>query len=123
MIGSVAEQLAANREQLATLGPARLAPRLLDDATVNRIKEVFGVQRDDMWLWQETGRRWQAETLTPQQRTLVDRYEALVTEFAASNAEILALADELAAGTIETVMAKSDLELGIEAVLRGLGPR
>jgi len=29
---------------------------------------------------------------------------------------------ELASGTIETVLAKSDLELGIEALMRGLRP-
>jgi hypothetical protein len=29
---------------------ARREPWLLDDATVDRVKKVFGVQRDDMWL-------------------------------------------------------------------------
>lgn len=43
---------------------------------------------------------------------------AAVEAFAASNALILALADELAAGTIDKLMGKSDLELGIEALLR-----
>jgi hypothetical protein len=32
---------------------------------------------------------------------------------------ILALADELKEGTIDKVLAKSDLELGIEVLLRG----
>ncbi len=32
------------------------------------------------------------------------------------------VAAELAGGTIETVLAKSDLELGIEALMRGLRP-
>jgi hypothetical protein len=32
---------------------------------------------------------------------------------------ILALADELNEGTIDKVLAKSDLELGIEVLLRG----
>ena len=32
---------------------------------------------------------------------------------------ILALADELAKGAIETVLTKSDIELGIETFLRG----
>ncbi|MEU4235401.1 hypothetical protein AB0F17_64970, partial [Nonomuraea sp. NPDC026600] len=48
----------------------------------------------------------------------VDQYVAAVEAFAASNALILALADELAAGTIDKLMGKSDLELGIEALLR-----
>jgi hypothetical protein len=32
------------------------------------------------------------------------------------------VAAELAGGTIETVLAKSDLELGIETLMRGLRP-
>jgi hypothetical protein len=59
MTAVVLEQLGANREQLRTLEPARRSPHLLDDHTVERIKQVFGEQRDDMWLWVETGERWQ----------------------------------------------------------------
>lgn len=47
---------------LAMDQPARRSPHLLDDHTVERIKQVFGVRRDDMWLWVETGERWQART-------------------------------------------------------------
>ena len=50
MAGMLTGQLAANREQLELLGRARREPWLLDDATVDRVKKVFGVQRDDMWL-------------------------------------------------------------------------
>lgn len=32
---------------------------------------------------------------------------------------VLAIADQLANATIETIMANSDLEVGIEALLRG----
>ncbi|MER5326274.1 hypothetical protein [Streptosporangium roseum] len=38
----------------------------------------------------------------------------------AETTAILPIADELAKRTIETVLAKSDLELGIEALLRGV---
>lgn len=41
---------------------------------------------------------------------------AAVEAFAASNTAILALADELAAGTIEATLAKSDLQLGVESL-------
>lgn len=114
MTAVVLEQLAANREQLRTLEPARRSPQLLDDHTVGRIKQVFGEQRDDMWLWVETGERWQAQDLNAVVAAKVDQY---VEAFAASNTVILALADELAAGTIEKTLAKSDLELGVETVV------
>ncbi|WP_146103967.1 hypothetical protein [Nonomuraea solani] len=118
MTAVVLEQLGANRDQLRTLEPARRAPHLLDDHTVERIKQVFGVQRDDMWLWVETGERWQAQDLNAAEAAKVDQYVAAVEAFAASNAVILALADDLVAGTIDKLMGKSDLELGIEALLR-----
>jgi hypothetical protein len=104
---------------LRTLEPARRSPHLLDDHTVERIKEVFGVQRDDMWLWVETGERWQSQDLDAATAATVDQYTAAVGAFAASNAVILTLADELAARTIERTLAKSDLELGVEALVGG----
>jgi hypothetical protein len=120
MTAVVLEQLGANRDQLRTLEPARRAPHLLDDHTVERIKQVFGQQRDDMWLWAETGERWQAQNLTAATAAKVDQYVAAVEAFAASNPVILALADELAAGTIEATLAKSDLELGVETLVGAL---
>ncbi|MEV1005493.1 hypothetical protein [Nonomuraea sp. NPDC050202] len=120
MTAVVLEQLGANRDQLRTLEPARRAPHLLDDHTVERIKQVFGQQRDDMWLWVETGERWQAQDLTAATAAKVDQYVAAVEAFAASNTVLLALADELAAGTSEATLAKSDLELGLEAVAGAL---
>jgi hypothetical protein len=45
---------------------------------------------------------------------------AAVEAFSASNPVILALADELAAGTIEKTLAKSDLELGVETLAEEL---
>jgi hypothetical protein len=82
---------------------------------VDRVKKVFGVQRDDMWLWEENGRRWQALDLDTATRAQVDGYMSLAAQFATTSTEVLALA---AGGTISKVMAKSDLELGIEALHR-----
>jgi hypothetical protein len=118
MAGMLTEQLAANREQLELLGRARREPWLLDDATVDRVKKVFGVQRDDMWLWEENGRRWQALDLDTATRAQAGGYMSLAAQFAATSTEVLALAGEIAGGTISKVMAKSDLELGIEALHR-----
>jgi hypothetical protein len=39
-----------------------------------------------------------------------------------ATAEVVAIADELAAGTIDKIMGKSDLELGIGALLGKLPP-
>jgi hypothetical protein len=99
MAGMLTGQLAANREQLELLERARREPWLLDDATVDRVKKVFGVQRDDMWLWEENGRRWQALDLDTATRAQVDGYMSLAAQFATTNTEVLAQADEIADGT------------------------
>ncbi|MFI6744182.1 hypothetical protein ACIBI9_65960 [Nonomuraea sp. NPDC050451] len=117
MTAIVLEQLGTNREQLRTLEPAQRSPHLLDDHTVERISQVFGVRRDDMWLWAETGQRRQAQELDGAEAVKVDQYVAAVETFAASNAVILAPADEPAAGTIEKTLARSDLELGVESLV------
>jgi hypothetical protein len=109
-------QLAANRGQLELLERARREPWLLDDATVDRIKKVVGVQRDDMWLPEENDRRWQALDLDTATRTKAGEYMSLTAQFAATSTEVLALAGELARATINKVMVKSDLELDIEAI-------
>ena len=76
-----------------------------------------------MDLFQNQADRWKASPdLTETQRTALAVYEALIVQLRQVNAEVLAVADELSRGTIDTVLAKSDLELGIEALMRGLRP-
>ena len=60
--------------------------------------------------------------LSEAQRAGIALYEALIAQLRQVNSEVLAVAAELADGTIETVLAKSDLELGIEALMRWLRP-
>lgn len=69
-------------------------------------------------LFAEQGRRWQAQTtLSATQRAQVDAYVELVAEQLAALDDILALTREIQGRTIEKIMAKSDLDLGIEALL------
>ncbi|SNT34315.1 hypothetical protein SAMN05216276_103564 [Streptosporangium subroseum] len=107
------------REKRANLEKARATPGVLDDATVARVKRMFGQTAEDAEMFAEQGRQWAAEGITPDQRDQVECYAALVTELQRETTAVLALADELAKGAIETVLAKSDIELGIEAFLRG----
>jgi hypothetical protein len=52
--------LEADIEQYETLLEARPKPHVLDDFTVNRVKQAFTTQRNDFWLFEEQLRRWQA---------------------------------------------------------------
>ncbi len=100
MAGMLTGQLAASREQLELLERARREPWLLDDATVDPVKKVFGVQHDDMWLREENGRRWQALDLDTATRAQAGGYMSLAAQFATTSTEVLALAGEIAGGTI-----------------------
>jgi hypothetical protein len=74
-------------------------------------------------LFQNQVGKWKAGPgLTGAGRAGVIAYETLIAELRRVAAGVLAVADELSRGTIGTVLAKSGLELGIEALMRGLRP-
>jgi hypothetical protein len=118
----VAEQLEHTRTQLALMEqarPARPDARILDDDTVSETLRVYGqMAHDYRELFAEQGRRWQADAaLSATTRTQVDAYAELVEAHLRALDDILALTREIQGHTIEKIMAKSDLELGIEALL------
>ncbi len=80
--------------------------------------QVFTTQRDDLWLFAEQLRRWETQDLTHAQRQEVGRLGGQLERLRQVIAAILDLADELKRGTIEQVLAKSDVQLGLEALLR-----
>jgi len=58
--------------------------------------------------------RWKKDDLTATQRQEVERLDGQLTRLREVIAAILALAEELKGGTIESVLAKSDIELALE---------
>jgi hypothetical protein len=121
--GHIREGITVTRRQLELLQPARSRPYLLDDATVARIIGVHRGQAGDLDLFQDQAGRWKASPdLTGTQRAGIAVCEALIAQLRQVNAGVLAVAGELSRGTIDTVLAKSGLELGIEALMRGLQP-
>ncbi len=109
--------LAASQEQYATLLEAKPKPHVLDDYTVGRVIAAFTTQIADLWLFDEQLRRWQAETLSPEQRAEVTRLVEQMRRLREVDTQVLALAKELSKGTIEKVMSKSDEELGLEFLM------
>jgi len=63
--------------------------------------------------------RWRTETPSVSQTRELDRMEEQNRKLRDATTTVLALSRELRKGTIERVMEKSDIELGLEAVLRG----
>ncbi len=63
--------------------------------------------------------RWRTETPSVSQTRELDRMEEQNRKLRDATTTVLALSRELRKGTIERVMEKSDIVLGLEAVLRG----
>ena len=111
-------ELADGQEHHATLLSVRDRPYVLDDATVERTIKLHAEQRDFLGVFVEQLARWRHEHPTDAQRRELGRLEGQLERLRVVLTNILELAEELQQGTIERVLAKSDLELGIEALLR-----
>ncbi len=107
--------LADSQEHYQTLLEARPRPHVLDDYTVGRVTKVFGDQRQDVARYAEQLARWANEPLTTAQRDEVARLKGQVKKLGEVTAAILSLTQELkAAGTIDRLLEKSDVEVGLE---------
>ena len=74
----------------------------------------------DLTLFQNQADRWKTGPgLADAQRAGLAAYETLIAQLRQVNSDVLAVAAELSHGTIETVLAKSDLQLGMEAHCAG----
>ena len=106
------------REHYALLLRARPKPFVLDDATIAHTKRVNGEGVEWCDVYDRQLERWSSERLTDAQQREVARLQGVSGELRVELIRILALADELGEGTIERQLAKGDLELGLEHLLR-----
>jgi hypothetical protein len=117
------EGIAVTAGQLDLLQPALARPGLLDDATAAGIVRVHQDQAGDLVLFQNQADKWNAAPgLSAAQRAAVREFEEAISEVRRLNAEVLAAAGKLKPATIEALLARSDLELGIDALVRGGWP-
>ena len=118
VVASLVDGSTAGAEEFyATLLQAKWKPHVLDDVTVVRSIKAFEDAADDVWLFEEQLTRWAAEPVTAEQRAEVVRLMAQIPRWRQAVDSVLTLAHELESQTIESVLAKSDLELGIEWLL------
>jgi hypothetical protein len=78
---------------------------------------VHRTQLEDLALYEQQFARWQKEPLTEAQRRELKRLMGRLASMKELSGTILALLDKLQAGTIDQVLRKSDLELGLAALL------
>jgi uncharacterized protein YqeY len=117
LTGHIEQGVALAREHLALLSEARGTYKLSNADVAAVIKTWSKTRTDLIELYTEQGRRWQGLDLGATRRKDVDRYVDPVAQELALVEQILALADELKAWTIEAMLAKSDEQLGLEALL------
>lgn len=117
----VREGIDVTRGQIDLFAPALEQPYRLDDATVNRAARAYENQRDDLVLFRNQADRWTQEAVDAGERAAVDTYIAAVDELERLTGEVLGICATLADRTIEKLLAKSDIEVGLEA-LQGLVP-
>jgi len=96
-------------------------PHVLDDATVTRAQRVIGTQRDDLTLYNNQFQRWLGEDPSPAQRQQIQQLQGLLDELRTTLDATLDLLERISKGTIDKIMSKSDLELGMEWLLRQQG--
>jgi hypothetical protein len=85
-------------EHYQTLLQASPKPHVLDDYIVGRVFEVFGSQKDDLWLFEEQLARWKMDKLSVGQRHEVDRLSEQVGRCRTVIQSILSLAEQLKQG-------------------------
>ena len=118
IVASILDSMLHDDEgQYRTLCECRPKTYVLDDHTVVRVIQVFTQQKADLPLYQQQLAHWMAGDLTASQRREVERLQGCVTKLQELAESILSLAKELKQGTIESVLRKSDLELGLEFLL------
>ncbi|MEI8167645.1 MAG: hypothetical protein WCG26_14780 [Chloroflexales bacterium] len=119
-INGMAESAAT---QVRNLQRAETRPHVLDDYTVNRVIAAYTQQQGDLWLYAEQLTRWEAQARTSAQRAEVAELTQRLATLRADITTILDLAARLKPQTIDTILARSDAELGLDALLGAVTPR
>lgn len=93
-------------------------PHVLDDATLNRVFDLYDKQLDDQRYFVEQFSRWKQGHLSNAEAKEVDRLIKQSATLKDVNEEILKIAHSIKHETIDQILAMDDVELAI-AVLSG----
>jgi len=118
----VDEMLNETQEQYRNLLETRDKPHVLDDHIVDRVLSVYAAQLDDAALFDEQLSRWRNGKMSSDQRQEVERLTSQVEKLRQICQEVLSLAAELREGTINRILEKSDLQLGIDILTGKIKP-
>lgn len=124
MLPTIAElingQYADSLEFVTIAREARARPHMMDDSSVDHMERVYNERVEWIEVYRAQLAYWRSGSLTAAQRGEVDRLVGVVDADSAIVDEILKSAAVIRAGTIERIMAKSDSELGLDALARAM---
>jgi len=89
---------------------------VLDDATVDRLFQVYNSQLDHISIYDEQLNRWKKIQLTSSQREEIERLVGQLEKLLSVTRQILSLGNELRKVTINRIMEKSDIELALDVL-------
>ncbi len=120
MIDGMAESA---EEQLPSLREAATKPHVMDNATIDRVLRVYTEQKADLWLYTEQLTRWRNQSPTLAQAAEITRLEQRLATLRRAIDELLVLAQQIRPHTIDAILAKSDVELGLDVLMGKLRPQ
>ena len=119
MVASLIDRMVSDAlQQWETLQSAKQKPYVLDSALVERIESAYSNQLETTGLFLEQLARWKSKPMSSDQRNEVVRLEKQVEKLQAVMNDILSLTSEIKKHTIDRIMEKDDLELGLE-IMKG----
>ena len=92
-------------------------PHVLDDHLVNRTIKLCTDQNEMTWVPIEQCRRWRTQSPSKEQLEDIIKVENSFNDLHSINEKMLVLANKLKKGTIDSVLSKSDLEVGLDFLL------
>ncbi|UJB72290.1 hypothetical protein HRE53_27205 (plasmid) [Acaryochloris sp. 'Moss Beach'] len=99
---------------------AQKKPHTMDDATIQRVIDVYSEQHEFLWVYREQFSRWKQESPTPQQLKDINRLEQQVDKIDQVLTGILKIADDIKGKTIDSILGKSDMELAMDVLTGNL---
>ena len=109
MIDGMLESTSDNLQPLKQAQPASL-----DDRSLERVIRVNTTLRDDLWLYEKQLKIWQTGLMNEQQEIEIRRLQKQLVKLRRVVEEILAMKEKLEKMTIEHLLGKSDLEVGLD---------
>jgi len=87
---------------------------VLEDQTVDGMLKVYGNSKQGLWMYDEQLKIWMRTKLNDRQYKEVRRLQSQMVKLKKVVGKILSLAEQAKKNTIETVLAKDNVELALE---------